>query len=58
MQKRWKFFLKTINDSTLELSYIIAEIQVFLEPVFNSIINEEEWQKIWKSDIRKWLNLK
>ena len=58
MQKRWKYFLKNIKDNTLEFSNVIAEIQTFLEPVFDSIVNEDEWQNIWKNNTRKWSNLK
>ncbi|MBO5473907.1 MAG: nucleotidyl transferase AbiEii/AbiGii toxin family protein [Lachnospiraceae bacterium] len=58
MQKRWKFFLKTIKDNTLAFSFVIAEIQTFLEPVFDAIVNEKEWQNIWKSNAKKWSNLK
>ena len=47
MQKRWKYFLKSINDNTLDFSAVIEGIQFFLEPVFNAIIFEEEWQKNW-----------
>lgn len=53
MQKRWKFFLKNIKDDTLELTVVIDEIQKFLEPVFDAIVNEDEWQKEW-SLILKW----
>lgn len=58
MQKRWKYFLKTIKDDALEFPLVIAEIQTFLEPVFDAIVNENEWQNIWKSNARKWSNLK
>jgi predicted nucleotidyltransferase component of viral defense system len=58
MQKRWKYFLKNIKDNTLGFSIVIEEIQNFLEPVFDAIMNEKEWQNIWKSNARKWLNLK
>ena len=58
MQKRWKFFLKTIKDNMLEFSFVIAEIQTFLEPVFDAMANEREWQSIWKNSVRKWSNLK
>ena len=51
MQKRWKYFLKTIQDDTLEFSVVIQAIQIFLEPVFDAIVNEEEWQKRWKCDL-------
>lgn len=47
MQKRWKFFLKTIKDDTLDFSFVIKEIQAFLEPVFNAILDNGEWQEHW-----------
>ena len=47
MQKRWKYFLKSIKDNTLDFSAVIDRIQIFLEPVFNAIVKEEEWQKSW-----------
>lgn len=53
MQKRWKYFLKTIKDDSLEFSAIIEEIQTFLEPVFEAIVNEDEWQKQWNF-LTKW----
>ncbi|MDC7290243.1 nucleotidyl transferase AbiEii/AbiGii toxin family protein [Blautia schinkii] len=49
MQKRWKYFMKNIKDETLDFSVVIAEMKVFLEPVFDAIVNEEEWQKLWTS---------
>ena len=56
MQKRWKYFLKTIKDDTLEFSVVIEKIQIFLEPVFDVIVNEEEWQQDWNSQINMWSN--
>ncbi|MCD7993943.1 MAG: nucleotidyl transferase AbiEii/AbiGii toxin family protein [Clostridia bacterium] len=53
MRKRWKYFLKNIKDNTLEFTVVIDEIQKFLEPVFDAIVNENEWQKQWNS-IKKW----
>lgn len=58
MQKRWKYFLKNIKDDTLEFFVVIAEIQTFLESVFDAIVNEDEWQQDWKSSIRRWSNPK
>ena len=58
MQKRWKYFLKNIKDDSLEFSAVIAEIQTFLEPVFDAIVNEKEWQKIWHSTESKWRVIK
>lgn len=56
MQKRWKYFLKTIKDDTLEFPFVIAEIQTFLEPVFDAIVNKEECYKSWICQTRKWMS--
>lgn len=57
MQKRWKYFLKNIKADTLEFTVVIDKIQEFLEPVFDAIVNEDEWQNVWKSNVKKWSNL-
>lgn len=54
MQKKWKYFLKNIRDESLVFSVVIGEIQKFLEPVFDAMINEQEWQNRWKSSICNW----
>lgn len=54
IQKRWKYFLKTIKDDTLEFSVVIEGIQSFLEPVFNAMVNEDEFQKVWYSIECNW----
>lgn len=56
MQKRWRYFLKNIKNDSLEFEIVIAEIQTFLEPVFDVIVNEGEWQKMWNSKVIKWDN--
>lgn len=53
MRKRWKYFLKNIKDGTPAFSVVIDEIQNFLEPVFEEILNEREWQKQW-TPLQKW----
>ena len=53
MQKRWKYFLKNVKEDTLEFSTVIDEIQTFLEPVFEAMVNEYEWQEQWNF-IMKW----
>ena len=55
MQKRWKYFLKTIKDDMLEFSAVIEEIQTFLEPVFDAIVKEEEWQNSWDISANIWV---
>lgn len=38
----------------LEFLVVIAEIQTFLEPVFEAIVNEEEWQSSWNASVMSW----
>ncbi len=57
MQKRWKYFMKAIKDDSLEFSVVIEEMQTFLEPVFEAIVNEDEWQGEWESNISRWSHL-
>ena len=57
MQKRCKYFLKAIKDDSLEFSVVIEEMQTFLEPVFKAIVNEDEWQGEWESNISRWSHL-
>lgn len=58
MQKRWKYFLKNVKDHTLEFENVIDEIRIFLDPVFDAIVDEDEWQNIWKSNVGEWSNRK
>ena len=46
MQKRWKYFLKNSKDDTLAFVAAIDEIRTFLEPVFDAVVHEDEWQKM------------
>lgn len=54
MRKRWKYFLKNIKDDKLEFTVVIEEIQAFLEPVFEAIVNEVEWQEQWNTLVMSW----
>ena len=44
--------MKTIKDNTLEFPFVIEEIQTLLEPVFDAIVNEKEWQNIWDTKVK------
>lgn len=54
VQKRWKYFLKNVKDDTLEFDVVISEIQTFLEPVFDAVINENKYCNIWLACNKKW----
>lgn len=54
IQKRWKYFLKSIKYNSLEYATVIYEIQKFLEPAFEAMLDEIEWQGLWNSKEAKW----
>lgn len=56
VQKRWKYFLKSIKDNTLVFSLVIDEMKNFLEPVFEAIVNEKEWMESWNCQSCYWVN--
>lgn len=58
MQKRWKHFMKTMKDDTLEFSFVIAEMQTFLEPVFDAIVQEKKCKKEWICTKSMWNDTK
>ena len=37
--------MKGIKEDTLEFSSVMNQIQIFLEPVFEAMVNEVEWLK-------------
>jgi predicted nucleotidyltransferase component of viral defense system len=57
MQKRWEYFLKTIKNDTLGFAAVIQEMQTFLEPVIEAMVNKQEWDKKWNSVLKIWLTL-
>ena len=54
MQKRWKYFLKNIKEETLEFAVVIGEIQSFLEPVFENLVNDESCDYNWDCRSNSW----
>ena len=48
-----EIFLEEYQGKKLEFPVVIKGIQVFLEPVFDAIVNKEEWQGWWNI-ITKW----
>lgn len=54
MKMKWKYFLKSIKDSDLEFAAVIELMTLFLEPVYDSILAGNEWQKTWSSKELTW----
>lgn len=49
MQTKWRYFLKTLGNPEIAFTEVMNGIQGFLEPIWFSILREEEIQTIWKA---------
>ena len=54
MQTKWRYFLKTLGNPNVEFAEVISQIKVFLQPVWNAIIAENELPVDWNCDISNW----
>ena len=54
MQNKWKYFLKNLRYDSFAFDIVINEIKAFLEPVYEAIITETEFQWIWKCKESLW----
>lgn len=54
IQRRWNYFLKNIKEDSLELATVIEEIQIFLEPVFETVLDKQDYFLTWKCSDGKW----
>lgn len=55
MLNKWKYFLKNIKNDSLVFKVVINEIETFLEPVYDAIITETEFQWVWKCKESLWI---
>lgn len=54
MQTKWRYFLKVLGNPAISFSEVISGLKVFLEPIWNAIINEFEWHVKWLSNQNRW----
>lgn len=54
MQTKWRYFLKVLGNPAISFSEVISGLKIFLEPIWNAIINEFEWQVKWLSNQNRW----
>ena len=54
MRTKWQYFLKNIKDESLEFTVVMALIQKFLEPVFDSIVSEKELLLTWRCEKKEY----
>lgn len=54
MQIKWRYFLKTLNNPNMPFQKIVDGIQAFIEPIWNSILDEDEYLGHWSSMQNCW----
>ena len=54
MQTKWRYFLKTLGNPEIEFSKVIMGITAFLQPIWYSVLAENEYQRQWNSKENKW----
>ncbi len=54
MQIKWRYFLKTLGNSDITFTDVIASIQQFLLPVWEAIVSEDELLHRWNSQTINW----
>ena len=55
MQVKWRHFLKTLGNPGISFYEVMAGIDVFLSPVWQSLINGEELVRKWDSSKQRWI---
>lgn len=54
MQTKWRYFLRTLGNPEMEFSEVIMGIKAFLQPVWYSVLAENEYQRQWNSQENEW----
>lgn len=54
MQTKWRYFLRTLGNPEIDFQAVIAGLQLFLEPVWKAILDEDEFCSKWSSSTVKW----
>ena len=54
MQTKWRYFLKTLGDAPVPFSEVIDGIDVYLGPVWEAFVAENEFTKKWKAQEVLW----
>jgi predicted nucleotidyltransferase component of viral defense system len=54
MQTKWRYFLKTLGNPEISFREVMDGIQLFLKPLWSSILGENEYLKHWIADDKQW----
>lgn len=54
MQTKWRYFLRSLGNPDIAFVDIMNGIKVFLMPVWEAIVSENEYMSSWNSNASKW----
>ena len=54
MQTKWRYFLRTLGNPNVEFASIMGQIKVFLQPVWDAIVEEDELFFDWDCNVSEW----
>ena len=54
MQTKWRYFLKTLGNPDVEFTKVMCQMKVFLQPIWEAIIAEDELLLEWISNVSNW----
>ena len=54
MQIRWRLFLKSLHNPDISFAQVMDGITVFIEPVWDAFVMEDEFQKKWIAEKMIW----
>lgn len=55
MQIKWRFFLRTIKGQNIPFEKVVDGINVFLRPIWDAIVDEDELLKTWRANATQWM---
>lgn len=55
MQQKWRYFLRNLHSMEIEFADVVSGITAFLQPVWNAVLAEEEFQKSWSTKDGIWM---
>ena len=54
MQAKWRYFLRTLGNPEMDFCTVIKGIELFIAPVWNAIVSEEECLQSWNAELCGW----
>lgn len=54
MHTKWRYFLKTLGNAGLSFTEVMQGIRVFLSPVWQALVTENEFLRCWKAENASW----